>query len=122
VRRLAHPRERLQASRALLAQLTTRLTQASARRVEALEYRLGELPARLGSLLASQLALQGAELSRLRASLTGLDPVAVLARGYSITRDSAGAVVSDPAQVADGERLHTTLAKGSLESEVKKRG
>jgi exodeoxyribonuclease VII large subunit len=121
VRRLAHPRERLQASRALLAQLTARLTQASARRVEALEYRLGELPARLGARLASQLAMHGAELSRLRASLTGLDPVAVLARGYSITRNSTGAVVSDPAQVADGERLHTTLAKGSLESEVKKR-
>ena len=121
-RRLAHPSERLQASRMLLTQLAARLTQASARRVDALHYRLVELPGKLSARLAMHLAAHRAELARLRASLTGLNPNAVLARGYSITRDAAGAVITDPARLADGELLRTTLAKGWIESELKRRG
>jgi len=46
----------------------------------------------------------------------------VLERGYSITRDQVGNVIRDAARVREGERLRTTLAKGWLESEVKKAG
>jgi exonuclease VII large subunit len=45
----------------------------------------------------------------------------VLGRGYSITQDAEGHVVSDAAAVREGDRLRTTLARGSLESEVKKK-
>jgi exodeoxyribonuclease VII large subunit len=64
----------------------------------------------------------GARLQTLRASLAGLDPAAVLGRGYSITRDASGALLRDSARVREGERLTTTLAKGWLESEVRKKG
>jgi exodeoxyribonuclease VII large subunit len=99
-RRLVHPRERLRASRQLLAQLTARLSFASAHRVEAL----------------------AAELARLKAALTGLNPGAVLERGYSLTRNERGEVVLDAALVKDGEQLTTTLARGWLESRVTKKG
>ena len=62
-----------------------------------------------------------AQLERLQASLAGLDPTAVLGRGYSITRNAAGEVLRDAAQAREGERVFTTLARGSLASKVKKR-
>ena len=52
----------------------------------------------------------------------GLDPNAVLARGYSITRNAAGEVLRDAARVAEGERLVTTLSKGWIESEARRKG
>ena len=50
-----------------------------------------------------------------------MDPAAVLARGYSITYDGAGAVLRDAARVRPGETLRTRLASGTVESEVKKK-
>jgi exodeoxyribonuclease VII large subunit len=59
-------------------------------------------------------------VERLQASLAGLDPTAVLARGYSITYNAAGEVLRDARQVQNGERIKTTLAQGRIEAEVKK--
>jgi len=53
------------------------------------------------------------------ARLAGLDHRAVLARGYSLTLNSTHEILRDAASVAVGERIVTTLAKGSIESEVK---
>ena len=99
-RRLVHPRERLRTSRQLLVQLAARLASATARRFDHFE----------------------AQLERFKASLTSLNPGAVLERGYSLTRNAHGEVVRDAVQVAVGERLTTTLAKGWLESEIRKKG
>jgi exodeoxyribonuclease VII large subunit len=98
-KRLVHPAQRLRNAEQSLAQLRTRLAFALGHRVHRCT----------------------AELSRLQASLAGLDPTAVLARGYSITRSAAGVVLRDASQAAAGERLFTTLARGSLQSEVKKK-
>jgi exodeoxyribonuclease VII large subunit len=95
-RRLVHPAERLRASHQLLAQLAARLASATGRRLDAFT----------------------ARLALARASLQGLDPGAVLARGYSITRDGAGVVLRDAAQVREGDKLNTTLAKGWIESQA----
>jgi exodeoxyribonuclease VII large subunit len=62
-----------------------------------------------------------ARIERLRTALVGLDPTAVLARGYSITLNGEGHVISNSQQVNEGERLRTVLATGWLESEVKNR-
>ena len=98
-RRLVHPAARLRAHRELLLQLEARLAFAAAHCVH-----------------RSQ-----ARLERLQASLAGLDPGAVLARGYSITRDASGEVLRDAARVREGSRISTTLARGRLESEVRKK-
>ena len=50
------------------------------------------------------------------------DPARALARGWSVTRDGDGRLVRDPAQVAEGEALVTTLAGGELRSTVTGRG
>src|SRR5438067_1165653 len=98
-KRLVHPAERLRRSQQSLAQLRTRLAFALSHRVHR----------------------SSAQLERLQASLTSLDPYAVLARGYSITRNGAGEVLRDAAQAREGEDILTTLARGALQSKVKKR-
>jgi exodeoxyribonuclease VII large subunit len=99
-RRLVHPRERLRTSRQLLEQLAARLSSAAARRLDNFS----------------------AQLSQLKAGLVSLNPSAVLERGYSLTRNAAGEVVVDAGRVGEGDRLTTTLAKGWIESEVRRKG
>ncbi len=120
-RRLVHPAERLRSGRTLLGQLGARLAAAAARHLDAGRYVLGSLLPRLAAADAHRRALAVARIAELRARLGVLDPQAVLARGYSITRNAAGEVLRDAAGVAEGERLHTTLARGSLESEVRRK-
>ena len=98
-RRLVHPAQRLRGAEALLEQLRTRLAFALGHRVHR-----GE-----------------AHLARLQASLSGLDPAAVLARGYSITRNAAGEVLRDASRAREGELLSTRLALGELASQVVKK-
>ena len=98
-RRLVHPAERLRNSRQHLAHLSVRLRAA-------MKHRFAEARA---------------QLQRLQASLSGLDHLAVLARGYSLTLNLKGEIVHNDAQVKEGERIVTTLAKGKLESQVLKK-
>ncbi|MBV9191439.1 MAG: exodeoxyribonuclease VII large subunit [Betaproteobacteria bacterium] len=98
-KRLVHPAQRLRAGEQTLTQLRTRLA-----------FSLGH---RVHRCLA--------ELSRLQASLAGMDPTAVLERGYSITRTPDGKVLRDAARIAEGDEIFTTLARGSVRSKVKKR-
>jgi exodeoxyribonuclease VII large subunit len=98
-KRLVHPAQRLRNAGQSLVQLRTRLALALGHRVHRCT----------------------AQLERLQASLAGLDPTAVLARGYSITRNAAGEVLRDAARAREGERIFTTLAHGSIQSKVKKR-
>ena len=97
-RRLVHPAQRLGAQRE----------------------RVGQLRARLGFAMTHNLHAAQARLARARAPLAGLDPAAVLGRGYSITRNAAGELLRDAAAAHAGELIRTTLARGALESEVKK--
>jgi exodeoxyribonuclease VII large subunit len=97
-RRLVHPRERLRGHASLVAQLS----------------------ARLGFAFVQRLKGCDARLARLQAGLAGLDPSAVLGRGYSITYRAGGAVLRDARDVLPGERLRTRLAHGEVESEAKK--
>ena len=97
-RRLVHPAERLRNCLQTLAHLHTRLAFAFGHRVHR----------------------AGARLERLQASLAGLDPSAVLRRGYSITLDSDGVVLREAAQVRAQDEITTRLARGSVKSVVKK--
>jgi exodeoxyribonuclease VII large subunit len=92
-----------------------------AQRLHTAAQALSQLRARLAFALGHRVHRCAAELGRLQASLAGLDPTAVLARGYSITRDADGRVLRDASKTSEGAVLFTTLARGSLQSKVKKR-
>ena len=55
----------------------------------------------------------------LRGMLQSLSPVAVLARGYSITQSAnTGRIVRDAAEIAAGQEITTRLHRGRLTSTV----
>ena len=54
----------------------------------------------------------------LKEKLQTLNPNMILNRGYSITFDSSGNVITDSNSVADGELIETKVQKGSIKSRV----
>lgn len=99
-RRLVHPAERLRSYRQMVTQLSARLGFSFLHAIHSCE----------------------AKLARMQAALSGMDPAAVLSRGYSITYGASGQVLRDAAQARPGERLRTALARGEVHSEVLKGG
>lgn len=62
----------------------------------------------------------GERVKRLAAQLQALSPLAVLDRGFSITRKAGGGVVKSFADLKKGDEIETLLARGSIVSEVSK--
>ncbi len=73
---------------------------------------------RLLRAFANRITLHRSDLARLGGALRHLDPIAVLGRGYSITRDASGQVVVDASAVATGDAVEVTLARGRLQARV----
>ena len=48
-----------------------------------------------------------------------LGPDATLRRGYTMTMDATGNVVRSVTQVKRGDRIHTRITDGAIDSEVK---
>lgn len=59
-------------------------------------------------------------LAHHRALLEERNPLAILRRGYSITRDAAGRIVRDAGHVAAGSEISIRLARGEVGAEVKR--
>lgn len=59
-------------------------------------------------------------LERMQSHLMHLNPEAVLARGYSITRTTSGEIVRSSKQVKKGAPLEVTLAEGKIDVTVEK--
>lgn len=79
---------------------------------------LDEMDLRMQHQVTLTLSTLGQEVRRLAGQLAALDPLAVLARGYSVTTDSQGRMVTRFDQVQPGDRIRTRLARGELESRV----
>jgi exodeoxyribonuclease VII large subunit len=139
-RRVVVARSRLNEAGARLDRLAESLGRAARRALRGAEGRRLELGRRFGrsahrlveragrALTVDAWRLVGAARGRLDAErarldgrarlVCGLAPGRTLARGFSITRDAAGAIVRDPAAVALGGRLVTTVAHGTITSRV----
>jgi exodeoxyribonuclease VII large subunit len=61
------------------------------------------------------------DLEHARARVTALSPAATLDRGYALVQRVDGALVRDPAEVADDERLTVRVAGGRLPVRVDRR-
>jgi exodeoxyribonuclease VII large subunit len=86
---------------------------------EALQRENGERARRLQHAAARRLEAAVSLLSRTEAHLKHLNPQLVLERGYSITATGAGKIVRDSAEIACGEELKITFAKGWAGAQVK---
>ena len=100
-----------------LAGLTRRLLMArpdtgrQARRLEA-------LAPKLHGVWQQTLQDKAGNLARLAASLTHLNPDAVLARGYSIVTDSAGRILSDSRSLEPNDRIAVSFHSGRADAQV----
>jgi exodeoxyribonuclease VII large subunit len=140
-RRLQHPAARLQDQRVHLQQLILRLKNAWSRQADNRHWRIRELRQRLrapetGRLLQSQsdlaqrLRRAGARyleavsisLQNLHSHLAHLHPQSVLERGYSVVENAAGKIVRDSAQIAGGDEVKMTFAKGVARARVTGKG
>ncbi len=77
-----------------------------------------ELQLRLGHGMSTARAAAAQDLRRVAAQLNALSPLAVLERGFSLTRLAGGAIIRDAADALVGTRIETRLAQGTLESKV----
>ena len=57
-------------------------------------------------------------LIRLAAGLDAMSPLKVLARGYSMTRDERGSVVTQADQLHVGDKITVTLRSGEMDAVV----
>jgi len=81
--------------------------------------RVDELDARLTRSMGHRQNLAQTRVDAMAARLESLSPLAVLARGYSVTkRLPDGAIVRNADQVSSGDRIETRLAAGSVVSRV----
>ncbi len=85
-----------------------------------LRERLSETQRRLGDLARRDLAKYRERIAAQNSALRALSPEGTLARGYSITLDSAGQVLRSVSGLRPGDRVRTRLADGEVESEVQK--
>ncbi len=61
------------------------------------------------------------KLGRVESLLHERSPLVILARGYSITRDTAGKIIRDSSQVAIGAAISVRLARGELDALVREK-
>jgi exodeoxyribonuclease VII large subunit len=132
--RLAALRARLEGYGRVLAQARNAALSAESRRIADARRRLQELEQRAAKALARGVAQRGERLPALEARLqrafaqslmrrrerwrsavsllASLGPEAVLARGYALVRDEAGALIRDPAQLRSGQALGVQVVGG----------
>ena len=70
----------------------------------------------LASAVEAVLQRQSERCSNAATALKALGPEAVLSRGYSVTLDESGNILTDPDAVRSGDRLTTKLAGGEIRS------
>jgi exodeoxyribonuclease VII large subunit len=110
VRRL---RDRLDALRTAMANDLRDIVQQRSQQVD-------EFGLRLTHRLELWRGARTQDVRRLEAHLRALSPLAVLERGFSLTRTADGKIIRDAAEAPVGTKLETRLARGTLESEVTK--
>ncbi|HET7199905.1 MAG TPA: exodeoxyribonuclease VII large subunit [Burkholderiales bacterium] len=140
-RRLVHPESRLRHQGELVRQLHARLVHAAGRalaehrwrialllqrggarlpQIDELLERLAKALSQMRSATRTRIERAAADRARLRASLSHLDPSAVLERGYSVVRDASGRIVRNGAGLARGDLLDISFAEGGASARVER--
>jgi exodeoxyribonuclease VII large subunit len=99
-------------------EIGTRLRRAAPRALERGEKERTVLAWRLVGAARGRVATEAARLEGRARLVAGLAPERTLARGFSITRAASGVIVREAEGVAPGERIRTTVARGTLTSRV----
>jgi exodeoxyribonuclease VII large subunit len=110
--RLGEWRAAVDVQRQILAQLSPKGQVSSSRQ------QVDELGRRLERAGQHRLALLRERSSGLDGRLAGLNPLAILERGYAVVRREEGAVVRSASEVRIGERVDIRVSDGKLGAQV----
>ena len=113
-----HPQRQLVQQRRVLEQLQQQLISAQRLHMRDARQRLQTLPARLQNGVQQQQRQSQQALAAQVQLLHSLSPLNVLARGYSLTQQQDGRVITDAAQIQPGDTIRTRLQHGWLEAGV----
>ncbi len=139
--RLRHPKEQLQHQQDKLTHLQHRLQQAINRqlssrkqqlelvelkqqqqhpkyRLQQLQEKLGNLSEQLNRAATAALSNKQQALEQQVALLNSVSPLQTLQRGYSITKNAKGKVITHANRVSPGDRIRTELQGGEVVSVV----
>ena len=83
------------------------------------EQRLDDLTLSLETALEKQLTQTETRLELLSQKLQALSPFSVLGRGYSITRNAEGKIISRVNQTKEQELIFVQVKDGMIRAEVK---
>jgi exodeoxyribonuclease VII large subunit len=109
----------LSARQSKLRKLKERLqAQHPREKLHRLHREVARLEEKLSALVRRALTSRRQRYEGTKGRLEALDPLKVLARGYSVTFDERGHVVQSAAQVVAGERLRVRLHQGELDASV----
>jgi len=90
-----------------------------AHQIDTYRQRLDELDRRLDRSIQSILERKILHLENFRQSLRGLNPQAVLQRGYAIvTHHKDGSIISDVEQVQPDEFVHIKINRGAMDAQI----
>jgi exodeoxyribonuclease VII large subunit len=92
------------------------------RRIRSDRQRLDDQTRHLATLLAHQLALRRIQLSNMQKSLSSLDPLSILERGYALVSQADGRLVRSVQQVKPGDSLSVRVKDGSFPVQVQQDG
>lgn len=87
-------------------------------RIRSDERQLDELGKQMQRSMLRRVEASQNQLGRIVAQLESLNPLSVLARGYSLTSNEAGEMLIDSKSVSKGDRINTRLRAGQITSRV----
>ena len=110
---------RLGGFKGVLTDLNSRLSPERRRdAINNLSQSLDDLEAAYQRALSEKLKTESNNLQSLSARLNGVSPLGTLERGYSISRNMSGEIITSSQQLLKGDGLNVTLSKGSLRCTV----
>lgn len=120
-----HRRILLSSPKSMLENYRMRLTNASVglmkteKTFNELNMKLDDLRQSLQRYMLENLKEKKDTVDRLKMKLNLLSPMNIISKGYSLTTDEKGKLIKDVGQVKKGQKIKTSLANGSIFSEVK---
>ena len=116
--RLGQPAARIAAQSRRLDRWASRLAAAAVQTHHARSLALQARAGQLVQALRDRIAEPTHRLATLQARLRALDPQRVVERGYSVVQTQAGVPITDPRQLAVGQAVRLTMARGSADVEL----
>ena len=105
----------------LISEARTLALHSPTRMITSLAQKIDFQKRAIALLMLKRLKDSGVALSLLESKMKDLSPLAVLKRGYSITRRlPEGSLVKEATVVRAGDRVNVTLAEGALDCLIEK--